>query len=706
MLAIYKKELRSYFHSFIGCLFIGVSLFFIGLYYFVYCLLYGYPYFSYVINSVVVLFMLTVPVLTMRIMAEERRSKTDQLILTAPVRVSRIVLGKFLALLTILAVPTAVSAVYPLILLRFGSVPLGECYLALLAFFLYGTVSIAIGLLVSSLTESQVIAAVLGFVLLFVGYMMPSLCGLISSTGNVLTHILGLYDLQTPFVMMLNGTLDVGSVVYFLSLTALVLFLTCQSIQKRRYSVSVKALKAGAYSVGMIVAAVAVTVVLNMVVGQLPGSWTSLDLTGSKLYSLTDQTKEYLKNMGQDVTIYVLVNEDNEDTVLGQTLDRYEELSEHIHVQYVDPIQNPRFHTQYTSGNISANSLIVVSDKRSKVIDAGDIYVTSYDYDGYNYSSSVTGYDGEGQITSALDYVLSDDIPVVYMTEGHGEQSLSATFKGGLDKENVEYETFNLMDYESVPDKAACLVINAPASDLSEDDRDKVTAYLDRGGKVILILGYREVPTPNLDALLAYMDLRIADGLVVEEDQNNYYQIPFYILPTVAAGSYTTGIYGNYYVFAPYSQGILVPEAQEDGNIRYTDFLKTSSSAYAMRDFENATEYSRQEGDAQGPFSLGVEAVKTLEQGEATMVVYSSDQMFTDSASLMVGGANQMLFTNTVSRFVDHETSVSVPAKNYEVSTLLLSQKDALLLGLVTVILLPFGSLVAGFVIWFGRRRR
>lgn len=706
MLAIYKKELRSYFHSFIGCLFVGVSLFFIGLYYFVYCLLYGYPYFSYVINSVVVVFMLTVPVLTMRIMAEERRSKTDQLILTAPVSVSRIVLGKFLALLTILAIPTVVSAVYPLILMRFGSVPLGECYLALLAFFLYGAVSIAIGLLVSSLTESQVIAAVLGFVLLFVGYMMPSLCGLISSTGNVLTHILGLYDLQTPFVMMLNGTLDVGAVVYFLSLTALVLFLTCQSIQKRRYSVSVKALKTGAYSVGMIVAAVAVTVVLNMIVGQLPGSWTSLDLTGSKLYSLTDQTKEYLKNIQEDITIYVLVNEDNEDTVLGQTLDRYEDLSEHIHVQYVDPIQNPRFHTQYTSGSVSTNSLIVVSDKRSKVIDAGDIYVTSYDYDGYNYSSSITGYDGEGQITSALDYVLSDDIPTVYMTEGHGEQSLSATFKGGLDKENVEYETINLMNFETVPEKAACLVINAPSSDLSEDDLNKVTSYLDQGGKVILILGYREIPTPNLDALLAYMDLSIADGLVVEEDQNNYYQVPFYILPTVAAGSYTTGIYGNYYVFAPYSQGILVPETQEGSEIRYNSFLRTSSSAYAMRDFENATEYGKQEGDAQGPFSLGVEAVKTLETGEATMIVYSSDQMFTDSASLMVGGANQMLFTNTVSRFVDHETSVSIPAKNYEVSTLLLSQKNALILGLITVILLPLGSLVTGFVVWFRRRRK
>lgn len=611
-----------------------------------------------------------------------------------------------MALLTILAVPTAISAIYPLILTRFGSVPLGESYLAVLAFFLYGMTCIAIGILVSSLTESQVIAAVLSFVLLFLGYMMSSICSVISSTGNVLTHILSLYDLSTPFVMMLNGTLDIGSVIYYLSLTALALFLTTQSIQKRRYSISVKAFKAGAYSTGMIVAAVAVAIVVNMVVGQLPGTWKSLDITSNKLYSLSDQTKEYIKGMSEDVTIYVLVNEDNEDTVLGQTLDRYQDLSQHISVQYVDPIQNPRFHTQYTSGSVSTNSLIVVSDKRSKVINANDIYVTSYDYDGYNYSSSVTGYDGEGQITSALDYVLSDNIPTVYMTEGHGEQSLSSAFKNSLDKENVEYETINLMDYEAVPELAACLVINGPASDLSDDDLEKVIAYLDRGGKVILVVGYREVATPNLDTLLAYMNLSIADGLVVEENPDNYYQVPFYLLPTVKSNTYTSGIYGNYYVFVPYSQGILVPEEQEEGDIQYNDFLNTSSNAYSMKNFESATEYGRQEGDIEGPFSLGVEAVKTLDEGEATMVVYSSDQIFTDNASLMVGGANQMLFTNTVSHFVDHETTVSIPAKDYEVSTLMLSQRSALMLGLFTMIVLPVGSLVVGFVVWFRRRRK
>ena len=468
---------------------------------------------------------------------------------------------------------------------------------------------------------------------------------------------------------------------------------------------SVKSFKAGAYSTGLIAVAVAIVIVLNMVMGQLPGTWTSLDLTGSKLYSLTEQTKEYLKTMDEDVTIYVLVNKDNEDAILGHTLELYEDLSEHIKVQYVDPIQNPRFHTQYTSGSVSTNSLIVVSDKRSKVVDANAVYATSYDFDGYNYSSTVTGYDGEGQITSALDYVLSEDLPMVYMTEGHGELSLSASFKSSLDKENVEYETINLMDYEAVPELTACLVINAPSSDFSADDRNKVIDYLDRGGKVILNVGYRETATPNLEALLAYMNLSIADGLVVEEDQGKYYQSPFYILPTVSSSTYTSGIYGNYYIFAPYSQGIIVP-AEEESGIRYNDFLSTSANAYSMHDFASATEYGKKDGDVEGPFALGVEAVKTLESGEAIMVVYSCEQLFTDDISLMVSGANQMLFTNTVSHFVDHETTVSIPVKDYEVSTLMLSRGSALLLGLITVILLPLGSLISGFVVWLKRRRK
>lgn len=703
MFAIYKRELKSYFRSFIGFLFIAATLFFVSLYYFVYNMLSGYPYVSYAISSVTFLFMITVPILSMRILAEERHSKTDQLILTAPVSVGGIVMGKFLALLTIFLIPTAVVCTYPLIMNGFGSVPMGESYLAVLAFFLYGMTAIAIGLLISSLTESQVIAAVVSFIVLFLGYMMSSICNLISSTGNLLTKILGCFDLATPFNEMLNGTLNLQSVIYFISLTVLALFLAVQAIQKRRYSVSLKTLSFGAYSTGSIALAVAVVVVINIVLGEMPSSWTSVDMTSQKLYSLTDQTKEFVESINEDVTIYVIVAEDSQDTTLGQTLQRYDDLSEHIKVEYVDPNVNPRFYMQYTD-SISMNSLIVVSEKRNKVIDYSSIYESSFDYT--TYTSTTTGYDGEGQITSALDYVLSDSMPKVYMTEGHGEYTLSSSFTNALKKENVDCETVNLMDYDTVPRDAACLIINAPGSDFSSDDTDKVIEYLNAGGNVIFVTGLTEGETPNLDAITDYMGLSIAEGLVVEQDAANYYRNPYYLLPTQSYSTYTAGLYNQYYIFAPYVQGIVIENKEAEG-ITYNSFLSTSDKAFAKVGDINVQNFDKAEGDIDGPFGVGVSAVKELdEETSATLIVYGCDQLFTDEANSMVSGANGVLFTNTVSSFVDHEVSVSIPAKSYEISYLTIPQSKAVLVGMMTIIVIPVGCLAAGFVIWFRRRKR
>jgi ABC-2 type transport system permease protein len=642
----------------------------------------------------------------MRVLAEERRSKTDQLILTAPVSVGGIVAGKYLALLTIFAIPTAINCLYPLIMSMYGTVPMGEAYLSILGFFLYGAASIAVCLLVSSVTESQVIAAVLGFALLFLGYMMDSICSIISSTGNLLTKILGCYDLYTPFYNLLNGTLDVGSVVYYLSFIALMLFLTVITIQRRRYSVSLKNFSFSAYSTGRMAAAIAVVVVINIIMAEMPSTWTSLDLTSQKLYSLTDQTKEFVAGMEEDVTIYVIVNEKNQDTTLGQTLERYEDLSKHIQVEYVDPAVNPRFYQQYTSSSINSNSLIVVSDKRSKVIDYSDIYETesSVDYTTYSYTSTTTGYDGEGQITSALDYVTRDDMSKVYLTTGHGELSLSSSFQKSLDKENVEYEEINLMDYDAVPEDAACVIIDAAVNDFSADDAEKVTDYLDQGGKVVIITGYSDEETPNLDNVLAYMGMSVADGLIVEQNTSNYYRIPYYVLPDISANTYTSGLYGKYYIFAPYAQGILIADEDAEG-MTYDTFLTTSEDSFAKSSVTNAEDYSKGDEDLDGPFAIGVEAVKELEDGEAVMVVYGCEQIFTDEASSMVSGSNKQLFTNTVSSFVDHEVTISIAVKSYDVSNLVVTQSDVILWGLLTTLVAPFGCLIAGFVIWFRRRK-
>ena len=145
-------------------------------------------------------------------------------------------------------------------------------------------------------------------------------------------------------------------------------------------------------------------------------------------------------------------------------------------------------------------------------------------------------------------------------------------------------------------------------------------------------------------------------------------------------------------------------EGRED--ISYTKFLTTSDSAFAKADLSNMENYDRGEGDTEGPFALGVSAVKTLEDGgSATLVMYGCEQIFSDEANMMVSGANQIMFTNTVSTFAKHEVSVSIPVKSYTVSYLMIPQSRAVLLGVLLTVAVPFGCLAAGLVIWFRRRK-
>ena len=154
MSAIYKRELSSYFNSMIVYVFIAVLVFFTGIYFMAYNLYSGLPQFSYTLYSLMTILMFAIPLLTMKSMAEERRSRTDQLLLTAPVSLTGVVMGKFLAMATIFLIPVALCAFCPLIIAMNGEARLLSDYAALLAFFLMGCVFIAIGMFLSSLTES------------------------------------------------------------------------------------------------------------------------------------------------------------------------------------------------------------------------------------------------------------------------------------------------------------------------------------------------------------------------------------------------------------------------------------------------------------------------------------------------------------------------------------------------------------------------
>ena len=288
MTAVYKRELRTYFQSMTGPVFIAFLLAFTGIYFVAYNLSAGYPYFSYTLSGSLIVFLVGIPLITMRSFSEERRSRTDQLLLTAPVSLFRIVMGKYFAMITVIAIPNVIFCIYPLIIRSRGTVYLTVDYISIFVFFLLGCVYAAIGMFISALTESQMIAFISTFGILLVLYLwdgilslLPSsaisglagvvvilaavvfyiyhmtdnitLAGIIGVAGtaaavilyilrpglfeNLLSTLLGRLALANVFTdITANSIVDVTGIVLYLSIIAVFVFLTVQTVQKRRWS--------------------------------------------------------------------------------------------------------------------------------------------------------------------------------------------------------------------------------------------------------------------------------------------------------------------------------------------------------------------------------------------------------------------------------------------------------------------------------------
>ena len=715
MSAIFKREFKSYYQTVVGWLFTATLLALFGLYFYVYNLRQGYPYIYYTLSSITIIFIIAVPILTMRSFAEDRKNKTDQLVLTAPVSVGKIVLGKYLAMLAVFSVDIVIFCLTPLILRSFGTVPMGESYTAILAFWLYGAASIAVGMFISALTESQVIAAVMTFVVLFVSYMMESLTGLISSDGNWLTKILNCLDLYAPFEKFQGGCLDLTAILYYVTVVLLFLFFTVQSIQKRRWSISRNTLSTSAFSVSFIAVAMALAVVANLAVNALPTKITSVDCSYSKLYSITKDTKNTVEKLSDDITIYVLASKKNKDAQIDNILERYKDLSGHIKISYVNPKNKPYFYKDYTDSAPSNNSLIVVSDKRAKVIDYYDIY--DYETDYYSYSSELKGFDAEGQITSAIQYVTMDakNLPVIYQITGHDETTLGSAFSDVVSKANMTLSSVELLNEESVPEDASAIIINAPQKDFNKNDAQKVIDYLKKGGKAIIVGMYSEEEMPNFASILDTYGVSFTTGPIADNDAQHYYNMggPLYLLPDVNSSSYTSSLSGGY-VYVPVTLGINYPKDSdqsgdtEDSTTVYTSLLDTSDDSVAKNDPNHMQDYGYEEGDDKGPFSVGLAVEDTVDDETTTQIaVFGSPYIFSDEASQMTTN-NASLFSDIIGNMVTETESAGsvIPEKEYTLSNLTVNGLHAILLGLFATIIIPIMLLAGGIVIFMIRRKK
>ncbi|MCD7866195.1 MAG: Gldg family protein [Clostridiales bacterium] len=699
MKAIIKRELRAYFTSVLGWIFLAAFFFLFDLYFWAYSLNSGYPYIAYSISAVTFIFLIIIPILTMRSMAEDRRAKTDQLLYTAPISIPRVILGKFFAMVIIFSIGIAFVCICPLIMSCFGTVPYAQSYTAILGVWLFGLLAIAIGLFLSAVTESQVIAAVLSFGVLFLGYMMDSITSMISSSGNILTKILNCLAIAAPMDNFTNGILDVTGIVYYVSGTILFLFFTCQLVQKYRWSVSSKKIKRGVFNSTFVLIGAVIVVVVNILSYQLPEGVKNIDVTNQKLYTLTEDTYTVLDDLDQDVTLYMLSAEDEADDIISKTLKRYAEASDHITVEYVDPTVSPNFYSTYTDTTPTEDSVIVVSGDYSKVIDYYDIYEYTVDYT--TYTQSISAYDGEGQITSAISYVTSGDMQTVYIIAGHGETELDSSFTDALEKLNLSVEDLTLLTEDAVPDDAAAVIINGPTSDFSEDDAQKIIDYLASGGKALITTSYESTgDMTNFDSVLAEYGMQVSQGIVMESDRSSYYQYPFYLLPNIVSADQTANVEG--YIMIVDAQA--VTNIDEDSEtLTFTSLLESSSSAYLKTNLDTMTTYEKEDGDEEGTFILGANVVDSETGADVTVI--TSVVAFNDTVDSYVSGQNLELFKGIVSDYSDSETAVSIDAKEYTYDYLSVNQSFVIASAILLIVCLPIVLIVLGILIWLRRRK-
>ena len=475
---------------------------------------------------------------------------------------------------------------------------------------------------------------------------------------------------------------------------------------KEKMPLNKKYMRNGSYSTLLIVIFVAIVVVINMIVGKLPSKYTQIDISDQQLYSIGDETKKVLKNLDKDVTIYQIAQSGSEDETISNLLQKYADESKHVKVELKDPVVSPKFVSEYTSDQVSSNSLIVVCGDRNKVVNYNDMYESTMDYNTYNYQT--TRFDGEGQITSAIAYVTTENLPVLYTLEGHGEKELDSTIKEDIEKANMEIKTLNLISEGSVPDDAACLLIDSPSSDISEDEKTALLDYLENGGKAMVFSDYTESTLTNFAAVLENYGVKAADGIVFEGDNQHYgMQMPYYLLPTVNstdASSETAS--SGYYIIMPYAQGIQKLDDVRD-TVTVEDILTTSDSAYSKTNLQSET-LEKEDGDVEGPFALGVSIKEDVGDGKKTQIIYYSSSYIMDSQmNQLVSGGNEKLVTESLNSMVSTEetTTVSIPSKSLEVSYLTISDYDASFWKICTIGLIPGIFLVAGFVIWFKRRK-
>ncbi len=479
----------------------------------------------------------------------------------------------------------------------------------------------------------------------------------------------------------------------------------------------------GGYSVGMTVVVIAIVIVFNLVVGQIPEAYRNLDVSSTKIYEISDTTAELLDGLEEDVTMTVLAVRDETDERITTFLSKYGSLSGHLSIEWIDPVLHPSALTEYDT---TENTIVVSCEATGKTttVSFDDILVSDL-YSYYYYGTAAyTEFDGDGQLTSAVNYVTSDVQKTIYQAAGHGEATLSATVTDLMDKNNYTLSELNLLMATSVPEDCDLLLINAPQTDLSDSEKEMLTGYLAEGGKVMVLLGNTGAgDLPNLESVLEEYGMQVTDGYIADP-QRCYQGNAYYIFPELSLpGDMAAGI-SSEMVLLTNTHGLTLTDPARD-TIATTSFMSSSDGAYSVTETsqepgsyvlgavaeetistssDEAQSSSPESDESSADDSGSGDASEDTEELTGRLTVISAgsliDSQITDSFAQL---ENTTVFMNAVTANFDGVTNLSIEAKSLE--TQYNTVQHTGMFSFLVVFGIPAVILIAGFAVWFRRRR-
>lgn len=484
----------------------------------------------------------------------------------------------------------------------------------------------------------------------------------------------------------------------------------------------------GSYSVGITVLVLVIVIILNLIVGQLPEKIRNIDVSSTKIYEITDTSKDLLKKLDQDVTMTVLADKSDTDERIKTFLSKYSALSDHISVKWIDPVLHPSALNEYQA---SENSIVVSCEETGKTTTVSFDDIIVMDQASYYYTGTATEaeFDGEGQLTSAVNYVTTTENHTIYRTSGHGESTFSTTISDLMDKSNDTVTELNTVMDASIPEDCDLLLMYAPTTDLSETEVSALEAYLQKGGKMMVILGDKEKgELPNLEALMKTYGLEMADGYIADT-QRNYQGNYYYIFPELSLDSDLSSGISSEMVLVINSHGLTQIDPASD-TITTTPFMTTSQGGYAVTEDAQtegtyvlgavATESVTDAASADAATSDSAENAEDTDatsetdtsentasevnttQSRLTVIASASliDPQVTDSFSTL---ENSQLFMNAVTANFDDTQNISIEPKSLTAEYN--SVQHGGLLSILVIFVLPAAVLISGLVVWIRRRR-